>query len=649
MNPVRTASAGPILVVHDDADVRTVLMADLRAAGYPDVVGAADGMAGLDAALAHRPSLVIADIHMPVLDGFQLLRLLRGTGPGGGIPVILLSASYRDPAAARLAADLGAAAFVQAPYEPERLRREVARVLAEGGSAAARAPSARILVVEDEPDVAMVLVATLRTRGYSVDSVGDGRTALERIPRERPDLLVLDYHMPGLTGLDVLREARAAGADCGAIVLTAHASIPLSVEFVRAGAEEILEKPFEPATLLASIGRALERRALSMRASQFREKLEAAKRSEARCRSLVEMSRDVILRLDREGRITMASPAAGLLTGQLLGDLVGRPAAELMTAGTRPPVLASIADGEGTLVDIEADLWRPDGRTVPLSLMIQPLLEEGVRTGFWVVGRDLRRQRTLARRLAEAEKRAGIGRLVSGISHEFSSLVGGILGYSELALGRWEPGAARESLQKIRETGLRASDLLSILRLLVTAEPGSEPLDPEALATEAGRRARGAFEKARVGLESSADEGLPEVTGSRDAVLRILGELLSNARHACVEAGAGHTAWLRSRRSAQGVEWTVADDANGIPPQDLQRVFEPFYTTKGALGGRVHDGKVHGTGLGLAVARALAEAQGGTLELLSVQGKGTVARLWLPEPNRTAVRDMLPVTPPPAR
>ena len=99
-------SERPLLVVHDDPDVREILVADLRAAGYPDVVAAADGEQGLEMACRLLPRLVVADIHMPGLDGFQLLRILRQRGEASEIPVVLLSAVWTVGAMA--AAWLGA-------------------------------------------------------------------------------------------------------------------------------------------------------------------------------------------------------------------------------------------------------------------------------------------------------------------------------------------------------------------------------------------------------------------------------------------------------------------------------------------------------------------------------------------------------------
>lgn len=623
-------SERPLLVVHDDPDVREILVADLRAAGYPDVVAAADGEQGLEMACRLLPRLVVADIHMPGLDGFQLLRVLRQRGASSDIPVVLVSASYRDPAAARLAADLGASAYVDAPYRAETLRAAVAEALRARPGTAARARTGRILIVEDEPDIAAVIRLTLEARGFEVAWVADGPTALAAVRAWVPELLVLDYHMPGLTGLQVLQQLRADGIDVGAVVLSAHADLPLTVEFVRAGAEDVLQKPFEPGKLLAAVGRALERRALSLRASQFRERLLAAQSSEARCRSLVDMSLDVIWQLDTAGRVLQASPATALLSGRRSEALLGEDAATLLATGSRQAFRAALAAGAPG-DEMELDLLATEGTTVPLSVRVQALRVRGAVAGFWVVGRDLRRQRGLAQRVALAEKRSGVARLVAGVSHEFSGLVSAILGTAHLAMLADDVAGQRDAMARIRQTAQRAAEIIEALRAVVWSERGADQVDLGTLAHAAAAAEAAAFAESGVRLAVDVAPGVTPVAGRYAALLRGIRELLSNARHACAEAGPGRAVRLLVAPAPEGrIDCVVEDEGVGIPPQDLASVFDPFFTTKGALGGRVHDGKVHGTGLGLAVTRAIAEAHDGELAIVPRTGGGMLATLRLP-------------------
>ena len=117
----------------------------------------------------------------------------------------------------------------------------------------------RILLVEDEPDLAQVLADYLVRDGYEASVEGNGARALERIRREPPDLLLLDLMLPGKDGLDVCRELRAH-SDVPVSVLTARGEEADRVMGLDLGADDYLSKPFSPRELLARI-RALVRRA----------------------------------------------------------------------------------------------------------------------------------------------------------------------------------------------------------------------------------------------------------------------------------------------------------------------------------------------------------------------------------------------------
>jgi two-component system response regulator MprA len=118
----------------------------------------------------------------------------------------------------------------------------------------------KLLVVDDEPAVRDALDRALRAEGYTVTTAGDGRTALERVFEDRPDLVVLDVLMPVMDGLETSRALRAAGDRTPILVLTARDSVADRVEGLDAGADDYLVKPFALDELLARI-RALLRRA----------------------------------------------------------------------------------------------------------------------------------------------------------------------------------------------------------------------------------------------------------------------------------------------------------------------------------------------------------------------------------------------------
>jgi two-component system alkaline phosphatase synthesis response regulator PhoP len=119
--------------------------------------------------------------------------------------------------------------------------------------------SARILVVEDEPGLVLTLTDLLAAEDYEVDSAGDGPGGLKKALEERYDLLVLDVMLPGKSGFEVCQELRRQGCESAVLMLTARGQVADRVVGLRAGADDYLAKPFDPAELMARIEALLRR------------------------------------------------------------------------------------------------------------------------------------------------------------------------------------------------------------------------------------------------------------------------------------------------------------------------------------------------------------------------------------------------------
>jgi two-component system, OmpR family, response regulator MprA len=119
--------------------------------------------------------------------------------------------------------------------------------------------AARVLVVEDDDDIAQVLQRLLRTEGYEVRTAGDGGDALDEAKQFLPDLVILDLGLPGIDGMDVARELRDRD-DTPILMLTARDAVESRVEGLDSGADDYLVKPFERQELLARLRALLRRR-----------------------------------------------------------------------------------------------------------------------------------------------------------------------------------------------------------------------------------------------------------------------------------------------------------------------------------------------------------------------------------------------------
>lgn len=150
--------------------------------------------------------------------------------------------------------------------------------------------SKRILIVDDEPNIRLVFRTALGSCNDSVATAGDGETALRWVEESPVDLILLDLHMPGMDGMEVLRRLREAGNNVPVIIVTAHGSVPHAVEAMKLGAIDFLTKPIAPEALREVVADVLARHASpsSQRvpdqgpvtaASQFAADLSRAKRA----------------------------------------------------------------------------------------------------------------------------------------------------------------------------------------------------------------------------------------------------------------------------------------------------------------------------------------------------------------------------------
>ena len=132
-----------------------------------------------------------------------------------------------------------------------------------------------ILVVEDEPDIAMVVRDQLKRMGHEVVTVADGQAALDTLERIEPGLLLLDLQLPKVNGMEVLKRVRKDWPDLPVVVMTAHGTIPKAVEAMKEGAADFITKPFDADYLNLVIGKVLERGDLTRTVTALRSELES--------------------------------------------------------------------------------------------------------------------------------------------------------------------------------------------------------------------------------------------------------------------------------------------------------------------------------------------------------------------------------------
>jgi signal transduction histidine kinase len=222
-------------------------------------------------------------------------------------------------------------------------------------------------------------------------------------------------------------------------------------------------------------------------------------------------------------------------------------------------------------------------------------------------------------RLVQAERLSAIGEMAARVAHEIRNPLVAIGGFARSLLQRTPhpDETTRESLEVIVDEVRRLESIVGeVLDFSRQVPPRIGSLDLARLAREAGDLLRFELEQAGVRWEVDADERLPAAAADRDQIFQALVNVLRNAIHAMPKGGALS---VRVRAIAHGLEVAVNDTGEGMPPEVLAHVFEPFYTTKPT-----------GSGLGLTIAAQIVRDHHGELKLDSREGEGTTVTFRLP-------------------
>ncbi|GEM_PF-1142945 len=243
-----------VLILEDDLAELSLASKQLTAAGYV-VIPVVDGRLAVETCRTRKPDLVVCDLGMPGMDGFEFIRRLRRER--FQTPIVVISGLGRDKGEEALKA--GANAFLPKPVDQKLL---VSTVEKEIDAARMRGHVTRkhIMVVEDEPMVQRFLRATLEPAGYRVTAVENGTAALEVVENDPPDMVVCDIVVPGIDGIELVTQLRREyDYKAPILVVSGHSEEKYQRATLDAGASAFMAKPAEPSELVARVKELLSR------------------------------------------------------------------------------------------------------------------------------------------------------------------------------------------------------------------------------------------------------------------------------------------------------------------------------------------------------------------------------------------------------
>jgi PAS domain S-box-containing protein len=353
-----------------------------------------------------------------------------------------------------------------------------------------------------------------------------------------------------------------------------------------------------------------------------------AARIQARFRSLVNSSSDMITVIDSGGQIVFASPSVERALVLPERGYEGTPLELLIHPDDRARAIefiAAVARDNAPVKPVEWRMRAADGTWMEVETTATGQLDDPDVQGIVLNSRDVTERKRLEAQLRQSQRLESVGQLAGGIAHDFNNFLSVIRGYARFlteAMDEEEP--LRSDALEIEKAAERASRLTSQLLVFSRNEVVQRRVVdlPDVVGGLTSLLARTVGEQ--VTFQTDVERPLRRVEADPTQMEQVLVNLVVNARDAMPSGGELRIELANAPEALDGadaVRLTVRDSGDGMPAHVVERAFEPFYTTKP---------KGEGTGLGLATVYGIVTQTGGTVEIQSAPGAGTTIEVLLP-------------------
>ena len=512
-------------------------------------------------------------------------------------------------------------------------------------------PTANILIVDDDPRTLLAMEALLSGPGRHTVTAASGQEALRWLLRQDFSVILMDVRMPDMDGFETADLIRQNERLRHVPIIFLSAIDTLEADVYRGaakGAVDYLFKPVVPEVLKAKVSVFVDLFHINERL-----KLKAIQQSEERFRLLVESMQDyAIFMLDPEGRVTSWNTGAERIEGFQPEEIIGEPFARFYTAEDQaqgfPEEALRYAAANGRS---EQEGWRvrKDGARFWANTVVSALLDEHKNlVGFSVVTRDLTEKKRVEEILRESEAKLrrqaqeleqqliASGRLVSlgvitaSMAHEFNNPLGIVMGFTQQLLSEFEPNTPNHQALKIIDEETKRCQRI-IQELLQYSRPKNAdlcPTDVKQAIDKTMNMVANRLYKQKIETRAMIADDLPLIPADPQQLEQVLINLFLNAIDAMPKGGNLEVeATLKAtQENTPSLVITVIDSGSGIDPEDLAKIFQPFFSAK----------KGKGIGLGLSISERIIKNHGGTIAVESMPGQGTTFRIHLPLEQKLA-------------
>ncbi len=484
-----------------------------------------------------------------------------------------------------------------------------------------------VLLIEDDEDDYLItrsLLSKAQVIDCDLEWMASYEGGLEAVLSNQYDACLVDYRLGAKTGLDLLQEAKAQGCRTPIILLTGQGDLKVDIEAMEAGAADYLNKNEIDAPLL-------ER---SLRYARERGEAEERIRKQA---ALLDKARDAIIAYDMDGRVIYWNKSAERLTGWSKEEMLGEKARERLYERNQEGKLSDCWETLMASGEWKGELYQEakDGDEIVVESRWTLVREtDGTPESVLVINTDITERKRLESQFLRSQRMESIGRLVSGIAHDLGNLLVPIsLGVKVLQQRFGDDEKASRTLSVIQNSAERGSDMVDqVLAFARGVEGERVALQLDTIIEDVQNITDETFPE-EIDVQVEVDDDLQQIVGDATQIQQVLMNLCVNARDAMPDGGTltiqAENVTLDERDARMNIDAesgtyvcaTVSDTGVGMPEEVIDKIFEPFFSTK-------PEGE--GTGLGLSTAYSIVKGHDGFIDVRSEEGAGTTFRIFWP-------------------
>jgi signal transduction histidine kinase/DNA-binding response OmpR family regulator len=609
-----------------------------------------------------EPNLLVTDVHMPVIDGWKLCRLLRSPEyeNWNKLPVLVVSATFAGQDAEQIVKDLGANAFLEMPCNPVEFVKTAKELL----SGKAPIKNLKLLLLEDSKDLSYAVSRVFEAYGYEVKTCHTLKEARRELEVFTPELAVIDYHLPDGMGDSLLTELRANRL-CSVVMMTADSDPDLAVKWMKMGAGGYVRKPFDAKYLISLCQRISRENALLQVEDILEEKVRRLRITDNWI-ELASMGGDLgLFEYNIKNDTLLLNDNARKICGflgepfQLDASIFRKNINSKDKDGFLSEQKEFLSLGSKELLEQE---FRFNAGDKTVWLMLRSRIIERTEVGAPIkmggVFVDVTRQKQTEQNLREEKVRVENlnmdleqaieytkvmasdairanrfkSRFLANISHELRTPMNGVIGMASLLLASNLDEESRDWVETIESSGQHLLNLVNDLLDISRIEAGKLELDMgtfslKALLEELEKTYKVQFDKKGVKLRFEVDCQNDMIMADSKRIRQILENLIGNA-HKFTEKGEVRVIvkpYSIKEEERPGVFFEVIDSGIGIPEDKLEVLFKPFEQADSST-----TRKYGGTGLGLAICEQLVSMMNGKIGVESLDGSGSTFWFYIP-------------------